>query len=236
MSLFGALFTVDDVYHLDLDKPEANGYGIFAFKVPDIRSSDGSFLYDKCRIMLMNGVPDLNDIPKIRGTVVLGGSGFHLALSTVPEWVIDNHEALFQMEENRCLKTEEQFMIHLNRITNDPDRLFHTFLFVLPEGMAFTDDFTNVNASPSVMDLTQRIIMREVAVQKDIGGKPVSQLFFPGSFEMRVLHCNAASKELKSKSKDNSFSDFFSGMRTTQAPRKNQHAGMQGEQVDDVDM
>jgi hypothetical protein len=25
-------------------------------------------------------------------------------------------------------------------------------------------------------------------------------------------------------------------MRTTQAPRKNQHAGMQGEQVDDVDM
>jgi hypothetical protein len=190
--------------------------------------------------MLTNGVTDLADIPKIKGTIVLGGSGFHLSLPSVPEFLKEEYDALFDLEAVRCTKTEDQYMIHMNRIRNDPDRDFHTFLFLLPEGMAFTDDFTNANASPSIMEHTQRVVMRELRVQKNIGGHPVAQVFFPGYFEMRVLHCNAASKELKSKSKaDDPFNSFFSGMKVTQVPtpmaRGPKKNGMQGEQVDDDD-
>ena len=139
-------------------------------------------------------------------------------------------------------------MIHMNRISgrNNPDHKFHTFLFMLREGIAFTDDLANDDTFPSVSDLTQRVVMRELRGVKDIGGTPASQIFFPGNFEMRVvLHCNAPSIELKSTSKaDAPFNAFFSDMQVTQAstpmkatraPKKN---GMQqqGEQVDDGDV
>lgn len=128
----------------------------------------------------------------------------------------------------------------MNRIRNDPDRNFHSFLFLLPKGMAFTENFANAHASPSVANHAQHVavVMGELRVQKNVGGHPVSQFVFPGCFGMLVLHCNAASKELKSKSKvDDPVNSFSSGMKmthqvptpmkATQAPKKN---GMQGEQ------
>ena len=238
-----AFTTVDDVYILDFENPEANGHGIFAFKVPDIKSADGRFLFDKVKIILTNGVTDLADIPKIAGVIVLGGQAFHLALPSVPEHLREQHDALFLLDDDRCAKTEEQFALHINRISNDPGRSMHTILFVLPDGHAFANDFVTPNASPSIMDQVTRVVVRECPVTKTIdpGGAVLSQVFYPGFFEMRVLSCNAASKELKSKSKKvESFSTFFTGMKkvtqgptpmetTSRAPKKN---GVQGEQGD----
>ncbi len=65
-----------------------------------------------------------------------------------------------------------------------------------------------------------RLFMRSLAVDKAIepGGVSIMQTFYPGFFELRVLSCNAASKELKSKSKGAaSFSSFFSGMKVIAA-------------------
>jgi hypothetical protein len=79
ISSFGA-FTVDDICPLDFDSLKANGHGILAFKVADIRSSDNSFLCDKVIwIMLTNWVTDLADVPRIKGMIVLGGSGLHIS-------------------------------------------------------------------------------------------------------------------------------------------------------------
>jgi hypothetical protein len=218
------LFTVDDVYVLDFDHPEANGFGIFAVKTPDIKSVDGRFLYDKVKILLTKGVADLADIPKVAGAIVLGGQAFHLVLPSVPEYLREQLEALFMLEDVRCAKTEEQFQLHMNRLSNDPNRMKHTFLFVLPDGFAFTDDFVNADASPSIMDRMVRVVMRELSVTKHIeqGGPPITQLFYPGFFQLRILSCNAASKELKSKSKQiESFSSFFTGMRVQDKHDKN---------------
>jgi hypothetical protein len=87
-------------------------------------------------------------------------------------------------------------------------------LFVLPDGYAFADDFDTANASPSIMDRTMRIVMRELQSKKALepGGLPIPQIFYPGFFELRVLSCNAASKELKSKSNVDSFASYFTGM------------------------
>ena len=83
-------FTVDDVYVLDFENPEANGFGILDFKIEDIKSADGRFLYDKAKLILTNAVTDLADIPRIVGSIVLGGQAFHLALPSVPECYRDS--------------------------------------------------------------------------------------------------------------------------------------------------
>jgi hypothetical protein len=215
-----ASFTVDDVYVLDFDNPEANGFGILAFKVEDIKSADRRFLYDRAKLILTNAVTDLADIPRIVGTIVLGGQAFHLAMPSVPECYKEQYECLFDLEEFPCAKTEEQYELHIHRIANDKGRSKHTVLFVLPDGFAFSDDFGTADASPSIMDRTVRLMMRSMEVDKAIepGGKSMTQTFFPGFFELRVLSCNAASKELKSKSKGAaSFSSFFSGMKVIAA-------------------
>jgi hypothetical protein len=207
-------FTVDDVYVLDFDHPEANGFGILAFKVEDIKSASGRFLYDKVKLILANGITDLADIPRIAGTIVLGGQAFHLAMPSIPDFMKEQYEELFKLDQVRCAKTEEQFELHINRISNDQGRSTHTTLFVLPDGYAFADDFDTANASPSIMDRTMRIVMRELQSKKALepGGLPIPQIFYPGFFELRVLSCNAASKELKSKSNVDSFASYFTGM------------------------
>jgi hypothetical protein len=213
-------FTVDDVYVLDFDSPEANGFGFLAFKVPDIKSEDKRFLYDKAKLILTNAVTDLADIPHIIGTIVLGGQAFHLAMPSVPEFFKEQYESLFELEAVRCAKTEEQFELHMNRIANDKGRSKHTVLFVLPDGFAFSDDFLTADASPSIMDRKINLAMRALGVEKavEVGGEKIGQTFYPGSFDLRVLSCNAASKALKSKSKGvASFSSFFSGMKVTSA-------------------
>jgi hypothetical protein len=104
----------------------------------------------------------------------------------------------------------------MNCIANDKGRCMHTFLFALPDGYAFTDDFVTADASPSIMDRGQRILMRELPVTKALepGGMKIAQMFNPGYFELRVPSCNAASRELKSKSKKvEPFSSFFTGMK-----------------------
>jgi hypothetical protein len=220
-----AFTTVDDVYVLDFDDPEANGDGIFVLKTPDLKSSDGRFLYDKVEILLTKGVTDLADISKVAGAIVLGGQAFHLALASVPEYLREQLEAFFMLEDVRCAKREEQYELQMNRISNDKDRMKHTFLFVLPDGFAFTDDFANAAASPSIMDRKIRVVMRELQVIKSVepGGRLIPQVFYPGFFELRILSCNAASKELKSESKKvESFSSFFSGMRV-QDKAKGEH-------------
>ena len=138
-------FTVDE-------NPEANGFSILAFKVEDIKSADRHFLYDKAKLILTNAVTDLADIPCIAGTIVLGGHAFHLAMPSVPECYKEQYESLFELEEVRCAKTEEQYELHLHRIANDKGRSKHTVLFVLPDGFAFSDHFGTADASPSIMD------------------------------------------------------------------------------------
>jgi hypothetical protein len=209
-------FTVDDVYVLDFDNPEANGFGILAFKIEDIKSADERFLYDKVKIILTNAVTDLADIPRIVGTIVLGGQAFHLAMPSIPEFYKEQYDSLFELEQVRCAKTEEQYELHINRIANDKGRSKHTALFVLPAGFAFADDFGTADASPSIMDRKMNLCMRVLGVEKavEVGGANIRQTFYPGSFELRILSCNAASKELKSKSKGvATFSSFFSGMK-----------------------
>jgi hypothetical protein len=243
-SSFGT-FTVDDVYPIDFESPEANGHGFFAFKVPDKKSADEQFLYDEFKIILPNGIGDLADFSNVKGTIVLGGRGFYLALPSVPAWMKEQSSALFEVEADRCTKTEDEFMIHMNRIRNDPDRVFHTFLFLLPEGMAFSDDFTTMNATPSASDCNRPVLIREVHVEKAIGKSQniIPQMFFPGHFIMRILRCNATSKELMSASKEApDFTAAFSGMKMTQASTpmrarqaRNKKNGTQGEQGDDGD-
>jgi hypothetical protein len=78
-------FTIDHVYVLDFDHPEANSVGILAFKVEDIKSANGRFLYDKVKQILANGITDLANIPRIAGTIVLGGQAFHLAMPSITQ-------------------------------------------------------------------------------------------------------------------------------------------------------
>jgi hypothetical protein len=222
-------FAVDDVYVLDFENPEANGFGILAFKIEDIKSDDKHFLYDKAKLILTNAVTDLADIPHIAGRIVLGGQAFHLAMPSVPEFFKEQYEDLFALEETRCSKTEEQYELHINRIANDKGRSKHTALFVLPDGFAFSDDFTTADASPSIMDRKMNLFLRVLQVVKPIEpkGPKMPQTFYPGFFELRVLSCNAASKNLKPKSKGvASFSSYFSGMKVTDE-------AMKGEQEDE---
>jgi hypothetical protein len=216
-------FTVDDVYVLDFDHPEANGFGILAFKVEDIKSANGRFLYDKVKLILANGITDLANIPRIAGTIVLGGQAFHLAMPSIHEFMKQQYEALFKLDQVRCAKTEEQFKLYINRISNDQRRSTHTTcLFVLPNGYAFADDLDTANASPSIMDRRMHIVMREMRSKKALepGGPLIPEMFYPGLFELRVLSCNAASKEFKSKSKVESFASYFTGMTVTEDPVK----------------
>jgi hypothetical protein len=209
-------FTVDDVYVLDFDNPEANGFGVLAFKIEDIRSADRRFLYDKAKLILTNAVTDLADIPRIAGTIILGGQAFHLSMPSVPKFMKEQYESLFDLEQVCCAKTEEQYELHINRIANNKGCSKHTALFVLPDGFAFSDDFMTADASPSIMDQNMRINMRVLGVDKAIepGGKSMVQTFYPGFFELRVLSCNAAPKQLKPKSKTAaSFTSYFSGMK-----------------------
>jgi hypothetical protein len=120
-------FTVDDVYVLDFDHPEVNGFGILAFKVEDIKSANGRFLYDKVKLILANGITDLADIPRIAGTIVLGGQAFHLAMPSIPKFTKEQCEhqggdlgfKIIYMWVHFCLST------HLIRSLNPPKPLTH---------------------------------------------------------------------------------------------------------------
>jgi hypothetical protein len=168
--------------------------------------------------MFSNIIVDLADITRLSGTVVLGGQAFHFVVPTFPDFMKEQYEDLFDLEQTRCGKTEEQYQFHMNGITKDEGRNTRSILFVLPDGFAFTDDFLTPDASPSIMDRNVRVMMRQLVLSKslEIGGPPIPQKFYPGFFELRVLSCEAASKELKSKSKSaDPFLSYFSGMRVS---------------------
>jgi hypothetical protein len=140
---------------------------------------------------------------------VAAGSIFRYPASR-PEFLKEDYSALFNLEAVRCTKTEDQYIIHMNRIRNDPDRNFHTFLFLLPEGMAFTDDFAKANASPSVMDHTQRVVMQELRVQMNIGGHPVSQMFSPDTLKCVFFTAMPPPRNSSRNRKQTTISIFFS--------------------------
>jgi hypothetical protein len=102
-----ALFTVHDVHHLDFNYPESNGFGFLAFKVPDIKSDAGRFLYEKFRLMFSNIIVDLADIARLSGTVVLGGQAFHFVVPTFPDFMKEQYEDLFDLEQTHCSNTEK---------------------------------------------------------------------------------------------------------------------------------
>jgi hypothetical protein len=188
-------------------------------KVKDIRSKEDkrgeSFLYDKAKLILTNAVTDLADIPRISGTIVLGGQAVHLAKASVPEYMIEQYDVLLALENDRCQYSEAQYELHINNIAREEIRRTHTSLFVLPEGFAFSDDFATCDATPYIMDRPMVVTMRALEVKKELepGGLIISQKFYPAFFEMRLLSCDAASKKLKSKSKAvASISSYFGGM------------------------
>jgi hypothetical protein len=106
----------------------------------------------------------------------------------------------------------------MNGITKDEGRNTHIFLFVLPDGFAFTDNFLTPDASPSIMNQHVRVMMHQLVVSKSLenGGTPIPQKFYPGFFELCVLSCDAASKELKSRNRRIPTHFFyFSGMKVS---------------------
>jgi hypothetical protein len=78
----------------------------------------------------------------------------------------EQYKALFKLDQVRCAKTEEQFKLHINWISNDQGRSTHTTLFVLPGGYAFADDFDTAYALPSIIDQRKRIVMREMQLKE----------------------------------------------------------------------
>ena len=240
--LFYFCFSADDHYIIDFESPEANGRGFFVQYLEGSKSKDENYLYDRLKITLSHGVGDLRDIPLHFGHVVLGGQAFYLSTPSIPFWMRDEddraaYHSLYT--EEKCSKTADHMGVHANRISADPARLAHTVLFVLPEGKAFSTDFRNSDAAPSVSDKKVEITMRMLELETDVGNKAegdgelmVPQQFFPGHFNLRVLSQAAAESILKKKrKKSRGFAAAFAGMHFG-GVAKEQKADDEEEEVD----
>ena len=203
---------MDDTYHIDVENPEANGYGYWVQYTEGC--SNGKFLYDKIKLTLTRGVGDLRDIPLHTCTIVLNGRALLLSMPSVPHYMLYDLDKLYQVEKSPCTKTQQDHKVHANRIIKDPARQTYTVLFVLPEEMAFTTDFSNNDAAPPNVDKKIRITMREVKhANTSKGGAVINQIFFPGHWELRVISHAANARELELEQVDeDDFVSYFGGM------------------------
>jgi hypothetical protein len=106
--------SADEVIHIDLDFPERHG-GFFVHVVSNVKTTTGSELIDKLKIMLPH-VTDIRDFKDIEGHVVLNGRAFLVSMPTLPYFLLDDYEDLWELEKTPCPRTEETHAIAVNQI------------------------------------------------------------------------------------------------------------------------
>jgi hypothetical protein len=88
--------------------------------------------------------------------------------------------------------------------------------------MAFSNDFTTWDASPSGNDRKVKFMMQELQVKDTIGRCKVAQTHFPGFWNLRVLSKLAASNVLVlDQEVEDDFLRFFDGMQVGDSAPKN---------------
>jgi len=180
-------------------------------KVEKVKNPTGTFRYQRVKIM-KHSVIDLADIPKHTGTIVLHGKGFLVSYPSVPNYLLENIEALEKGEKNPCAQTIDEHQVQANRIRQDEARGLNSILFVLPDQMFFSSDLTNINAAPLPSDQKIKINMREIKASSLIGGKKVDQILFPGHFDLRIIISEEKKDDLQGEqADDDDFLSYFAG-------------------------
>jgi hypothetical protein len=171
--------SADEIIHVDLDFPEKNGE-FFIERINEVKA--GSELVDQIKIYLPH-IVDLWDFSKYQAHLVLNGKGLLVQKPSVPHFLLHNYEELYEMEQSRCIHTEQAHTINVNRILGDAYRQLRTILLVFPP------DVTCSAAISPKGNQKIKITMRSLALNYELGkGKiATSQQYLPASWLLHIL-------------------------------------------------
>ena len=91
-------------------------------------------------VIIKPDIPDLRDFPRHKLTSVLEGSALLLKQPTVPHFLLNSAEVLFERDTNRSECVEDEFTAQANKILDTSARQSWTTLLKLPEGMKVSTD------------------------------------------------------------------------------------------------
>lgn len=205
-------FVADQQEYIEEGYPEKHGPFWWAQITEKVVSENKAVRFDKLKLQL-NHVVDIRDLPLITATLVLNGEAILVEMPAVPAFLLKEYEAFLEMDTTPCSKTVEQHKVMANKILKDPDRKMHSVLFVLPEGMACSLDFSSVESVPPVVDKEVIVLMRKWKAVSDQGKSGTfSQLIYPGYWELRILDVAPDALTIEEK-EERSFLDYFTGMK-----------------------
>lgn len=211
-----AIGMVDHVIPVDTDYPESGGHGVHVLRVPEsilTTTEHGTFVSDKI-VFFLEDLVDITDYKKIKGQVVLHGTGFLLSKPSVPAYLRKYYNEVLAKEKIHCERTEHEFKTWLNGVTEDASRMQHDLLFLLPDGVECTTDMASTNPAAPTEDQSAFLFLREIPLEtenEDEGGPLIPQIFYPGYFKLRVVRKKAKPVDVK-KAPIASLASAFQGM------------------------
>ena len=219
-SLEHAIESVDEVVDVSdfLDpeeerNPEANNLGCLVQKISKVKTPDGKDLIDKLKISVYD-IKDLRDLKRHIGVVVLEGRGFLICKPRVPSfWLQDNQEML-QLDEpsSRCARTMEDTKLLMNNLARDDARLYMTILFLFPDTVSLTADFTSYIPNIDVK-AKRRLRIFEKTIPSGKNKTDKLHVFFPVFWEMRVIFGQRRTALINTGDLDSDVEDATEGMQ-----------------------
>jgi hypothetical protein len=182
---------VDEVIHVDLEFPEMNGDCFFIHRVNEVRDPTGTEMIDQIKIYLHH-VVDIRDFKVYKAFLVLDGHAILIQKPTVPFFLLNNIEELFELEASTCTRTHDAHAIHANRIKADDECLVRSILLVLPEGMRCSDAYADlIKKKKQKKGQQERIKLSlrylEVTFRSGKQAEDTVQGYYPAFWLLRIL-------------------------------------------------
>lgn len=170
----------------------------------------GNELIDTLKIMLPH-VTDLEDIKKYKAHVILEGRGISITMPSMPNYLLETHKQLFEVEHDPCPRTQDSHAVEVNKILEDPARLLKRVILLLPDGMMCSADM--FEAEPSRTDQEVEISLRRLECPCEIGMQMRNQIMHPAYWTVRILEDNRRLLTRKEKEEYDYLERAFAGMK-----------------------
>lgn len=129
---------------LDFDQPSNNPSGTIVINAKDV-AKDGQILNV---VSVMHQVYDIEDYhdKKYLSLLLKDGSGFKSTVPTVPKWMWDQVDEIYNLEkeDQLCTQTNNAHMAAGLAIKNDPSKQTKDIIFRFPDGIKCHTEFYNL--------------------------------------------------------------------------------------------
>jgi hypothetical protein len=215
-SLEEAQEAADEVVEVDFEYPERNGAPTFFLQLTDSVPVDTNGttkeLVSQVKVHL-NHLVDVADFDTLTAILVAEGRALLVKLPVLPHFRRNptHIKTANRLEQFPCEPSNNEYLICVNAIIADENRLYKQYLFVWPDDMVCSTRMES--DSPPVADEKIQIKLRKVLLEYTVGKKNVKEVFYPGFWLLRVISdTKKVLEEAEVEADVNDLEDLFGGM------------------------